>query len=397
MRVLVRLKKLIIFPMQIAVDIGVRSFIVLLEDSGIPILRSKIVQASAAPPKINASSSEQRDPITNSETDAPLTHAHSRQPPRGTHQIPREAKGKTPVQVLPSVENFGKSVEHGSGHGPSTEKGVVFIDTSRLTTPRSSLAMKKWSSGDWQESDAPMISLALGASAERGDTLCMNMGASAEGGDTLCMSKGNVIAPCSMAVDRPRDLNSSDDVGAMQTSSSLPRDQASPIDGDQSIPKELAPLMRPRDKVFNDGNNSNLTSQLNSPRDQVIQNQVDLLMGDEQLLGEKAIPDGPIILSKDGILSLDLSTTQEDFSKNSLISSKSLFSINSATGHHDQVNSSDPPFLGPSISSKSSSNTEISLTAATKTGSLPCHLRSLPPPMVIPEGYKWWFCMGDGL
>ena len=46
-------------------------------------------------------------------------------------------------------------------------------------------------------------------------------------------------------------------------------------------------------------------------------------MGDEQLLGGKAIPDGPTILSKGGILSLDMSTTQEDFSKNPLISSKS--------------------------------------------------------------------------
>ena len=112
-------------------------------------------------------------------------------------------------------------------------------------------------------------------------------------------------------------------------------------------------------------------------------------MGDEQLLGEKAVPDGPTILSKDGILSLDMSTTQEDFSKNPLISSKSLFSINNATGHHDQVNSSDPPFLGPNVSFKSSSNTEIFLTAATKTGSLPCHLRSFLQPMVISEGYKW--------
>lgn len=44
LRVMARLKIAISFPMEIIVDVGVQSFKVLLKDSGIPILRSKIIQ-----------------------------------------------------------------------------------------------------------------------------------------------------------------------------------------------------------------------------------------------------------------------------------------------------------------------------------------------------------------
>lgn len=39
LRVLAHLKKPIVFPMEVIVDVGFRSFKVLLEDDGIPILR----------------------------------------------------------------------------------------------------------------------------------------------------------------------------------------------------------------------------------------------------------------------------------------------------------------------------------------------------------------------
>lgn len=53
LKVLALLKNAVSFPMEIIIDIGVRSFKVLLEDSGIPILLSKVIQASAASSKSN--------------------------------------------------------------------------------------------------------------------------------------------------------------------------------------------------------------------------------------------------------------------------------------------------------------------------------------------------------
>lgn len=44
LRVLVHLKAPVSFPLEIIVDVGISSFKVKLEDDGIPILRSKIVQ-----------------------------------------------------------------------------------------------------------------------------------------------------------------------------------------------------------------------------------------------------------------------------------------------------------------------------------------------------------------
>ncbi|KAH7657105.1 Zinc finger CCHC-type protein [Dioscorea alata] len=48
MKALVRLKSPIAFPLILTVDVGVRSFLVRLEDDGAPIIRSKIIQGAAA-------------------------------------------------------------------------------------------------------------------------------------------------------------------------------------------------------------------------------------------------------------------------------------------------------------------------------------------------------------
>lgn len=45
-----RLKEIINFPLNMIVDVGVRSFKVCLEDDGIPVLHSKVVQRSNSQP-----------------------------------------------------------------------------------------------------------------------------------------------------------------------------------------------------------------------------------------------------------------------------------------------------------------------------------------------------------
>lgn len=50
LRLMARLNRLISFPMEMVMDVGVRSFKVLLEDSGILILRSRMLQVLATNP-----------------------------------------------------------------------------------------------------------------------------------------------------------------------------------------------------------------------------------------------------------------------------------------------------------------------------------------------------------
>lgn len=79
------MKKLINFLMSIVVDVRMRSFVVLLEDYGIPVLHSQMVKSPAT-----SSSKDYSGDIGTSKVclGGPTSH--------GAHQIPREMKEKRP-------------------------------------------------------------------------------------------------------------------------------------------------------------------------------------------------------------------------------------------------------------------------------------------------------------
>lgn len=82
--------------MEIAVNVGVRSFIVKLEDDGAHILHSKVVTG-------------------------PTTHNPSQNPPdpasRNMVYVPKQSKGKEPINSTFVDSLIGKTVEHSSGLG----------------------------------------------------------------------------------------------------------------------------------------------------------------------------------------------------------------------------------------------------------------------------------------
>lgn len=63
-------------------------------------------------------------------TGAHLLHDYCYQPSYNTHQILKEAKDKSTVQVLLPVVNSFKSVKCGSGLGLSMEVGDVSIEST---------------------------------------------------------------------------------------------------------------------------------------------------------------------------------------------------------------------------------------------------------------------------
>lgn len=91
LRVLARLKKTIIFSKKIIVDVGFRSFKVLLEDDGIPTLRSKVVQAPATTDRPSTANLSQRILMKKdvSRNNDPL-------PKQSTHQVHHDLKGNVP-------------------------------------------------------------------------------------------------------------------------------------------------------------------------------------------------------------------------------------------------------------------------------------------------------------
>lgn len=130
LKVLALLKNAISFPMEIIIDIGVRSFNVLLEDSGIPILLSKVVQASTDSSKSNLIAPAQRTSSSNT-----VVTEQTPQTSCSTHQIPSEHKSKSQALVMPSIEISGKSVECGSGLEPLMEFEDVPIVIPRPVLP----------------------------------------------------------------------------------------------------------------------------------------------------------------------------------------------------------------------------------------------------------------------
>lgn len=94
LRVLARLKKPISFPMVIIVNVGVRSFKVLLEDSGIQVIRSKVVQGPVIQP-----TSSPPDPVRNSSA----SNLDMEVPRRSTHQVEKVLKGKLLERTITEV------------------------------------------------------------------------------------------------------------------------------------------------------------------------------------------------------------------------------------------------------------------------------------------------------
>lgn len=106
LRVMARLKKPLAFPMQLIVDVGMRSFLVLLEDSGFPSLRSKISHANVIPVK----------PVESLEANM-SSHVGPAPPPpnnRTSTKLHPDLKGKAPAFASPSTDISGKHVELGS-------------------------------------------------------------------------------------------------------------------------------------------------------------------------------------------------------------------------------------------------------------------------------------------
>lgn len=90
MRVLVRLHSPMVFPLDMIVDVGVSSFKVSLQDDGIHVLHSKVVQG----PKSQDLSL--KAPIVVSTSQARNQFPFILQPSCNTHQISRELKRKDP-------------------------------------------------------------------------------------------------------------------------------------------------------------------------------------------------------------------------------------------------------------------------------------------------------------
>lgn len=105
LRALVRLKSSTAFPIEMIVDVGVRSFKVKLEDDGVPVLRSKIIQGPvpvAPSPKKSSDSLS----LVSSKPLKPQNLHQPAPPSRSTHQIPREDKGKILLELIAAADPF---------------------------------------------------------------------------------------------------------------------------------------------------------------------------------------------------------------------------------------------------------------------------------------------------
>lgn len=105
LRALVRLKAPTAFPLDVIVDVGVRSFMVRLQDDDVPTLRSKFIQGPAV------------ITTTHPKVPPPPPTLPDTQPIRSVHQISREVKGKDPIPHVSSLNSYGKIVEHSSDLG----------------------------------------------------------------------------------------------------------------------------------------------------------------------------------------------------------------------------------------------------------------------------------------
>lgn len=153
--------------MEITVDVGVHSFIVRLEDDGVHVLRSKVVQGLVPALAL-----------------APTSH--------NLVYVPKQPKGKEPFNSL-VVSHTGETVEHSSILGQLTRSIASGSQGTALSPP-----------ADRQFVGKPRI---LATSLEF-----------SEKGDTLLPCSGNVTDGCSTAIDLPRDENSPIIFGSMHPS-----------------------------------------------------------------------------------------------------------------------------------------------------------------------------------
>lgn len=192
LRVMARLKKPLAFPMQLIVDVGMRSFLVLLEDSGFPSLRSKISHANVIPVK----------PVESLEANM-SSHVGPAPPPpnnRTSTKLHPDSKGKALAFASPSTDISGKHVELGS----MLSQSVQCFPTEEVVN-----------AGDRQENSNLVV----------GD-------ASPEGGNILCTLDPDVASTRSQAVDVPRDRNSCLPIVSLHVATSRPRDMVAPVDDD---------------------------------------------------------------------------------------------------------------------------------------------------------------------
>lgn len=206
LRMMARLKKPIVFPMQMVVDVGMRSFFVMLEDCGTPSLRSKISHGSSASVKPLVIKEPSAAPRM---SPAGVANPSSQQVLCSYSAIPCGLIGKAPESVPTDIDIPGKRVELGSASGHS----MMLIPTKEVGISGD----RPVSPGDQRE----VSSLSTG-------------GASSERGNSLCMAMLDVPSSCAMVVALPRDQLSHMLSVSMHTSGSLPRDLVAPLDADPS-------------------------------------------------------------------------------------------------------------------------------------------------------------------
>lgn len=170
--------------MSIIMDVGMRSFVVLLEDSKILVLHSQVVQVPMDPPSKTIRMIE----IPGMILDGSLL--------RSSLNIPSQAKGKGKAFHYNSAELPGMSFEWYFGFDPPVECNIVptssILFATRVPPP---LSGKNTSFGDLRGLGVPMIS----ASSEKRD-----------------MQRDHIappwdhVAPSSITVNWPRDKISCD-------------------------------------------------------------------------------------------------------------------------------------------------------------------------------------------
>ncbi|KAH7666770.1 Zinc finger CCHC-type protein [Dioscorea alata] len=357
MKALVRLNSPTSFPIDLTVDVGVRSFKVRLEDDGSHVIRSKIIHGPVA-----ASNSLKTSPALPSQPPP----ASSGNPLRFT----REEKGKAPLPSTRSVESSDFAVASHSDPVISRKAAISNSDDQPLD--------KVGRSSDDQRAVIPRIPPISGARIGEGDSLCMH--------------SDDVSAERTTSVDLPRDQLAADSFGPLQLSS-LPRD----MDPDSS-------------------NNSNLISSRSEEinleklhRDEAIPDQPYFPSSDDPAMPRDSLrletpikPSFNALLPRDGISNL---IAQADHTQSvSTLSGSTMPNPLHANLIHPNSENCKNIILASNINSLTSSGIKLSTTVnenslssqsnSLEKDDLPTHLRLLPPTIPIPEGYKWIFIHG---
>ncbi|KAH7690318.1 Retroviral ribonuclease H protein [Dioscorea alata] len=196
MKALVRLKSSTPFPIDMTVDVGVRSFNVRLEDDGAPIIRSKVIRGSVPSSNAQANSKNRVSPSTLPLQPQILTSVNP-------GRLTREEKGKAPLPSSRSAEPLGAAAA--SLSEPALPSKPLSLNSDDQPTP------EVGRSSDVPCTVAPRIPPISCARTGEGDALCMHR---------------NVIAERTTAVVMPRDQLSVNSLGSMPLST-LPRDSDS--------------------------------------------------------------------------------------------------------------------------------------------------------------------------